>query len=112
PLFGIGFGTLHKYVAEYSQIISTTIEHNHNIYIQIATETGIVGFSIFLGLLVKVLNYFKNNLFKINNKNYIAVFCVFIMTMIHGLVDSVAFTPQILMILCIYAGTVSSRINN
>jgi hypothetical protein len=30
------------------------------------------------------------------------------MVMIHGLVDSVFFTPQILMIMCIYMGTLMS----
>lgn len=113
PISGIGFGTLFKYVADYSSVVSTTIEHSHNIYIQIITETGIMGFTIFLVLLIKILIYLKEKLFTRKNKQYITAFAVFVMTMIHGAVDSVSLTPQIMMILSIYAGTVTTiNINN
>lgn len=104
---GIGFGTLFKHVADYSSIVSSKIEHSHNIYIQIFTETGIMGFSIFLIILFKVLKTFKRRLLDKNNNQWITAFAVFVMTLIHGLVDSVALTPQILLILSIYAGTIS-----
>jgi O-antigen ligase len=105
---GIGFGTLFKHVADYSSIVSSKIEHSHNIYIQIFTETGIMGFSIFLIILFKVLKTFKRRLLDKNNNQWITAFAVFVMTLIHGLVDSVALTPQILLILSIYAGTISA----
>lgn len=105
---GIGFGTLFKYVGNYSEIVSPKIEHSHNIYLQIFTETGILGFSMFFTMLFNILRFFKRNLF--NNRNpYILTACsVFIMTLTHGLVDSVPLTPQIMMILSIYAGAVHS----
>lgn len=106
---GIGFGTLFKHVSQYSSIVSTKIEHCHNIYLQVITETGILGFSIFFTFLIGIISKFKNNLFKQNNDMWVTAFCVFAMTMIHGLVDSVALTPQIMMILCIYAGIVSNE---
>ncbi len=105
---GIGFGTLNKYVAAYSNIVSTKVEHSHSLYIQIITETGILGFSIFITILLNILNTFKIRLFADNNKKWVTVFAVFVMTMIHGFVDSVALTPQIMLILSIYAGAVSS----
>lgn len=101
---GIGFGTLFKYVASYSKVVSTKIEHSHSIYLQIMTETGILGSSVFLTILFSAVKFFKSNLFENRNTDYIAPFTVFIMTMIHGMVDSVPLTPQILMILSIYAG--------
>lgn len=109
---GIGFGTLFKHVADYSSVVSTKIEHSHNLYIQVFTETGILGFSIFLLLLFNVLKTFRSKLFKDNNKIWISAFAVFFMTMIHGLVDSVPLTPQILMILSIYAGTIKAMTVN
>lgn len=106
---GIGFGTLFKHVSQYSSIVSTKIEHCHNIYLQVFTETGILGFSMFVAMLVGIISKFKNNLFIQKNEMWVTAFCIFAMTMIHGLVDSVALTPQIMMILCIYAGIVSNR---
>lgn len=105
---GIGFGTLFKHVPDYSSVVSTRIEHSHNLYIQIFTETGILGFSIFIILLYNVLKKFHRRLYENNNKIWITAFTVLTMTMIHGLVDSVSLTPQILMILSIYAGTLNS----
>lgn len=106
---GIGFGTLFKYVGNYSTIVSNSIEHSHNIYIQIFTETGILGFSIFIIILSTI---FKNLYININkqprNEIWITAFAILIMTLVHGLVDSVALTPQILMILCIYIGSLRS----
>ncbi len=106
---GIGFGTLFKHIPQYSSIVSTKIEHCHNIYLQVITETGILGFSIFFTFLINIIYKFKNNLIKQNNEMWVTAFSIFAMTMIHGLVDSVAFTPQIMMILCIYAGIVSNK---
>lgn len=110
-LSGIGFGTLYKYVGNYSAVVSTKIEHSHNIYIQIFTETGILGFSIFLTIIFNVLRKFKKYLFEGNNKRWITAFAIFIMTLIHGTVDSVALTPQIMMILSMYAGTLNTMSN-
>lgn len=108
---GIGFGTLFKHIAQYSSIVSTKIEHGHNLYIQIFTETGILGFSIFVTLLFHTLKTFRYKLYENNNKIWITAFAVFSMTMIHGLVDSVSLTPQILMILSIYAGMIKAMNN-
>lgn len=102
---GIGFGTLFKHVGDYSNVISTKIEHSHNLYLQIFTETGILGFSLFFYLIISILKKFKIKLYTEKNKMWITPFAIFVMTMIHGLVDSVALTPQIMMILAIYTGT-------
>ena len=47
-LTGIGFGTLNKYAAAYSDIISPKIEHNHSLCLHILTEPGVAGASICL----------------------------------------------------------------
>jgi putative inorganic carbon (HCO3(-)) transporter len=106
---GIGFGTLFKHVANYSNIVSTKIEHSHNLYLQVFTETGALGFSIFSILLYSIISEFKMKLR--TDKKLVAAFAVFAMTVVHGMVDSVALTPQIMMILSMYAGTLKA-INN
>lgn len=108
---GIGFGTLFKHVGDYSIVVSNKIEHSHNLYLQIFTETGILGFSLFFSILITILKKFIIKLYSEKNKTWITPFAIFVMTMIHGLVDSVALTPQIMMILAIYAGTLRA-INN
>ncbi len=108
---GIGFGTLSRHIANYSSTVSTNVEHSHNLYIQVFTETGAIGFSIFLTLLWSIMKKFKNRLSAVcgsRSKSWITAFAVFAMTMIHGLVDSVPLTPQILMILSIYSGALSA----
>jgi O-antigen ligase len=109
PLTGIGFGTLFKHISEYSTVVKTNIEHCHNIYIQTLTETGIIGFGIFLAFIFKsastILKNIKNNQ---NNQEWVTAFIILTMSLIHGLVDSVLLTPQILLIMCMYAGTLKA----
>jgi len=106
---GIGFGTLFKYISSYSDVVKLNIEHCHNMYIQVLTETGIVGLSGFL----VVLYYLMTNLwFKIRrekNQKWVTSFSIMIMVMIHGIFDSVFLTPQIMMILSIYVGIMLSE---
>jgi O-antigen ligase len=109
PFFGIGFGTLFKHITEYSSVVKPNIEHCHNIYLQVMTETGAAGFLIFTAAFFRTAKKILNNIKKCrNNETWITALSILIMVMIHGLVDSVFFTPQILMILCIYVGTLMS----
>ncbi|MDW5300250.1 MAG: O-antigen ligase family protein [Sedimentibacter sp.] len=104
---GIGFGTLFKHISQYSNVVKPNIEHCHNLYLQIFTETGIIGLSISLSMFYKMIKKLWNKIHSQNNAIWITALTVLAMTMIHGMVDSVFFTPQILMILSIYAGTLS-----
>ncbi|WP_313339754.1 O-antigen ligase family protein [Sedimentibacter sp.] len=109
-LSGIGFGTLFKHVGNYSSIVSIKIEHSHNLYLQVFTETGILGFGIFTCFIIKIFKYLHIKF--IENKNqFITPLAILIMSLIHGLADSVALTPQIMMILCIYGGIVKASIS-
>jgi putative inorganic carbon (HCO3(-)) transporter len=109
PLTGIGFGTLFKHISEYSTVVKTNIEHCHNIYIQTLTETGILGFGIFSAFIFKSAStIFKNIKNNQNNREWVTAFIILTMALIHGLVDSVLLTPQILLIMCMYAGTLKA----
>lgn len=105
---GIGFGTLFKHIAGYSSVVSTNIEHCHNLYLHVLAETGILGFTIFSAIIYSALKKLHSKLSEENNIIWITAFTVFVMTMVHGLVDSVPMTPQIMMILSIYTGTLTA----
>ncbi|WP_312699776.1 O-antigen ligase family protein [Sedimentibacter sp.] len=106
-LSGIGFGTLSRYVGEYSNVVSTKIEHSHNLYLQVFTETGVLGFGIFTCFIIKIFKYLHIKL-KENKNEFITPSAILAMSLIHGLADSVVLTPQIMMILCIYGGIAAS----
>jgi len=61
--------------------------------------------------LFNIIKKFKLKLFDVNNKIWITALSIFAMTLIHGIVDSVALTPQILIIISMYAGTLKA-VNN
>ncbi len=96
---GIGFGTLFMHISKYSSSVSTKIEHCHNIYLQIITETGFLGFSIFSMIAAGIFKKLRS----------ITAFAVLAMTMISGLVDSIPLTPQIMIMLSMYAGTLNKK---
>lgn len=107
---GIGFGTFFKYTSSYSDVITKYIEHCHNIYLQIFMETGIIGFVTFLltscSMIKRVLKeYFSDK----ENKFSIIIILISSMTLIHGAVDSVSLTPQIMMILSLFIGFSSAE---
>lgn len=103
---GIGFGTLSKYITEYSDVVKSNIEHCHNIYIQVLSETGIIGTSGVLYVSYNLISKLWFNIRKKENQISVTSFVIIIMVLIHGTVDSVFLTPQIMMILSIYIGIV------
>lgn len=105
-LCGIGFGTLKEYVTIYSTIVKNNIEHSHNIYLQVFLETGLVGFVLFSIFIKNIVIKLYNKVFvdKNNYEEWLCAFSIFIMTMTHGVVDSVALTPQIMILMSIYIG--------
>lgn len=104
-LTGIGFGTLFKYISSYSDIVKPNIEHCHNLYIQVLTETGIIGFGSFILILNKLIKNIWNKTKKRNNQKWVTSISIIVMVLVHGTVDSVFLTPQIMLILSIYIGS-------
>jgi O-antigen ligase len=105
---GIGFGTLSKHVAVYSDTVSANIEHTHNIYLQILVETGVLGASFCTYMLYNITKKLIIKMKGNNNAPWITAMTVLFMTLIHGIADSVPLSPQIMMILCIYAGILNN----
>jgi O-antigen ligase len=102
---GIGFGTFYKFTGLYSNIVKKYIEHCHNIYLQILMETGIIGFTVFLITLYSIVKrVIKEYILDKNNNLSILIILTLSMTLIHGVIDSVSLTPQIMMILSMIIG--------
>lgn len=106
---GIGFGTLFKYITIYSNVVKSNIEHCHNLYIQILTETGVIGLSGFLYVLYNLIRKLWLKAREGNNQQWTTSFIIIIMVLIHSMVDSVFLTPQIMMVLSIYIGIMLNK---
>lgn len=55
--------------------------HPHNIYLEIISETGLVGFIFFIIMNLYILFFFVKNIFILRNKNHIeilVIFCMFV----------------------------------
>jgi O-antigen ligase len=89
PITGIGwrkFGALYIFYKPFPANISN---YSHNVFLQIMTETGLVGFLVFLGIIV---GFFRRgiNILKSDNQDRlfkIGLFCAGISFLIHNLVD-------------------------
>jgi O-antigen ligase len=102
---GIGFGTLFKHISSYSDAVKPNIEHCHNIYLQVFTETGAIGALAASTLLFRaVRTVFRNIKTSTQKETWVTAFAALAMTLIHGTVDSVLLTPQILLLASMYAG--------
>ncbi len=66
PIFGIGIGQFREnyktYLSPEAPIQNRIFSHTHNIFIQIITELGIVGFLIFIYLLILLIKIIYNSL--------------------------------------------------
>ena len=62
PIFGIGWGKYHV-ISATSPITYSTLNHAHNVYLQLLAETGIIGFSLymiwFIGILFTTIKLYK-----------------------------------------------------
>lgn len=72
-LYGIGFGSYQKYFYDYFEISGISAFLTHNIYYGLLCETGIIGFSIYMFLiiymLIKTLGIWKK-IKTMDNKKY------------------------------------------
>lgn len=105
-IFGGGLGSVSKLLSFSSDKLKGFIVHAHNIPLHLLAETGIVGFTAFLALVLSGINRFL--LFWKENKNseysYIAIGFIASLTamLVHGMVDCVYFIPSRSLIFLIY----------
>ena len=74
PILGVGVKNFRKNCSQFSDNKYGCSTHPHNTYIQLLSETGIIGFSLilflFLNLTVKLFKYIKKNFLNKNKDNY------------------------------------------
>lgn len=105
PLTGVGLGAFFKNVPLYSHVVSPKVEHCHNLYLQVVTETGILGSVCAVVGLCALAVFIKSSICR-DGKGGIAgaATVVVIMALVHSLMDSVLFTPQIMLVMSLWAG--------
>lgn len=105
-LFGGGLGSVSKLLSFSSDKLKGYIVHAHNIPLQLLAETGIVGLTAFLALVLsgikKFIFFWKEH--KGSEYSYIAVGFIAGLTamLVHGMVDCVFFIPSRSLIFLIY----------
>jgi putative inorganic carbon (hco3(-)) transporter len=105
-IFGSGLGSVSKLLSFSSDKLKGFIFHAHNIPLHLLAETGIVGFTVFLALVLsgirKFISFWKEH--KNSGYSYIAIGFIAALTamIVHGLVDCVIFIPSRSLIFLIY----------
>ena len=81
-ILGTGVGTYYQYRYTYSEFAIGAYDDSHNLYIQILSETGLVGAILFIVFLISLWN----NINKINNDNALSLMgsSIFILFIIYG----------------------------
>jgi|GEM_PF-2815551 len=102
-IFGVGLNTFNHYIQMWSfgePTLSVWEYHAHNIYIQLLSETGIIGFLLFITMfavcLIKSMHLFRKvNDKELQNMLYVSVF-IQIMWLIYGVTgNTFYYTPQL-----------------
>ena len=84
-MFGVGVKKFRKVCSEEKYNFSkwSCSNHPHNSYIQLLSETGLIGFSFMFSLLLfLVFKIFKHLLYKFRSKEYFSNYQVFIISAI------------------------------
>jgi O-antigen ligase len=100
PLMGVGLGNFNLTYSRYS----------HNSYLQIWAETGVLGITAFIWLVMLILRFSLKNLERTPDKQKTAALicaaCVFLM---HNLIDFSFFLPEVSLIWWAILGLLSNR---
>lgn len=107
PLIGCGFGTAWKVIPEVSSEINAFVGHAHNLYLNFAMETGIIGAVVFLWFYVSRITggYEKQkNVQGIDRDLVIGLLGGFMGTAFHGIVDAVPLAPQLGIVIWAFFG--------
>jgi O-antigen ligase len=114
PIVGVGINNytevMHDYDITDEGLESITPHAVHNIFLQIASETGIFGLAIFLWLISAII--FESMAYIISNKGLmtytvIGMVAGIIAFLVHGMVDSASLGNKLLMFIWFYAGMIS-----
>ncbi|MGC9089973.1 MAG: O-antigen ligase family protein, partial [Caldisericia bacterium] len=109
PLFGIGLGNYQFVYFKYRPDLIFS-KFPHSTPFQFLSETGIVGFFIYIAFIFFVIKKLKEILI-LRNKSYIAFAFVFMGILLHSFVDFDLSIPVMLYIFFIFLGILFSRIS-
>ncbi|MDD5505782.1 MAG: O-antigen ligase family protein [Candidatus Omnitrophica bacterium] len=100
PLMGVGLGNFNLAYSRYS----------HNSYLQIWAETGILGITAFIWLVMLILRFSLKNLGRVPDKQKTAaLICAACAFLVHNLIDFSFFLPEVSLVWWAILGLLSNR---
>jgi putative inorganic carbon (HCO3(-)) transporter len=100
PVFGTGFGNLRALLGGLLDLPQGWTGDAHNLYLELLAETGVVGFAVFMCLIVAALRLalrrYRNSQDEFGKIIGFAVFAAIVGVLVHGTVDYLFHTtPQV-----------------
>lgn len=98
PFFGGGIGSFGFFIPAHFKAPGYLISHAHNIYLQLLAETGIFGFTAFLGYIINAM-YICYKVFRHSSCRQTRSICLGVLAssagvLVHGAVDATLYLPQ------------------
>ena len=121
PMFGVGFGLYKKYDVYYLHDRSTNLPlekvrdyHQHNVFLSLLTETGLVGLSLYVGLLgcwcVYALRLWRQRAVPLEYRQLgLAFLCLFTAYFANGMFQDLTIMPMVHTIVAFVAGITVSQ---
>jgi len=118
PFIGVGANTYmknykqYKENPEYRNVVTQDTMYAHNMYLQMAAELGIIGFSIFIWLLFKLFSA-SRRIFKALKDNYLKILTIsltacLIAFLVNGLTESSLYYSRVAIIFWYLSGLLLS----
>ena len=112
PFFGVGLNQFKPALLIYSPEMYRTVMHQHNMFLKIGTDAGLVGLCAFAWVMIKIFKMLFMGMKTSTKQSFgywvcLGVFCSLVATLVHGLVDATFFAPQVQTLFWILIGLVS-----
>jgi O-antigen ligase len=114
PVFGTGFGNLRGLMGGLLNLPDGWTGDAHNLYLELLAETGLIGFTVFIFLVIyalrTALRQFRDTRDEFGKIIGIAVFTAICGVLLHGTVDYLFHTaPQVTALLFLVLGLLSAQ---
>jgi putative inorganic carbon (HCO3(-)) transporter len=114
PMFGTGFGNLRGLMGGLLNLPDGWTGDAHNLYLELLAETGLIGFLVFISLIIyalrTALRQFRNTQDEFGRIIGVAVFTAICGVLVHGMVDYLFHTtPQVTALLFLVLGLLSAQ---
>lgn len=105
-IVGVGPGVIWDYIPKYSNDINAYVAHTHNLFLQIISDIGIIGFIVFINFIMKTWLLLKQGFSSSQFVSLISTisYTFYVSLLVHGLFDAVSLQPQISLYIWLFLG--------